>query len=955
MANNIYNIPLSCSLVDVLAGKVLSEYKDTPLSLPDILILLPSRRACRDLQDAFVRMSGTSATLLPLIKPIGEADEDDIFFSGDFKSIPPSINPIERLFIFIRLMSAYPKDFELESISYAQACFLAKELASLVDAVNNEELSFSSLHNIVPEEYASHWQKTIKFLKIVSEWLPRILEERSSIDSPQRKNLLLYKQAEIWQKNPPLKKVIIAGSTAPLPAMKELFKTVINMPLGEVYLSGVDKYIQDDEWDRVDEQHPQYELKKLLEFLELSRFDVTDAVPPQNPQKELFAAQLMLPAICSDRWRNIKEKFTDNGFINGLKIINCPESRFESLSIALIMRHTLETSGKTAALVTTDRTLARRTANELKRWGITVDDSAGFPLSQTPVGIFLRLVAKACEKELSNKPLLSLLKHPLCSCSQKRAAVLQAVREYEKLFLRKKLTNNKTLEDFVIAQKEKFSNFSAFYTKEEAKFSDMLKEHILLAENLAANELEAGDKLLWKGEDGELAAQTLADIIEYSETIGLIKPDQYLELFEALFSGITVRPKYGSHPRLKILGPIEARLGNFDTLIVGNMNEGSMPTLSSNGAWLSRPMKKDFGLPLPEKNIGILAHDFCRFISSKEVYLTRSNRSNGTPTVKSRWLMRLETLLGAFGVDVPYDYFYLNLAQKIDNSNALLPLTVPEPKPAIALRPRKLSATSIEQLMHDPYIIFAKFILKLKPLDEIDIEPSAMDFGSIIHKAIEVFNLKHPQSIPLNAKDILFEIGLELFDEQNFPKSTKVFWLARWKKISSWFIDVEKKHRQNIKKIHNEISGEYTFNAPAGNFTINAKADRIDETKDGKLVIIDYKTGAAPSKKSVTAGYAPQLPIEGIIAQNAGYPNIFYKQIEKLCYWRLSKEVVEIDEAVNDTLENSLQTIKELIASFDFVDTPYKPKPQHQYSPKCTDYVHLSRIKEWGIIDKDDE
>ena len=202
-------------------------------------------------------------------------------------------------------------------------------------------------------------------------------------------------------------------------------------------------------------------------------------------------------------------------------------------------------------------------------------------------------------------------------------------------------------------------------------------------------------------------------------------------------TGVTVRPKYGTHPRLRILGPIEARLTHFDTIIVGEVNEGAFPKASGADPWMSRPMKRDFGFPLPEKVVGVLAHDFCQLLAADRVYLTRAERVQGTPMVKSRWC--LESVLKALGADIAglEDEAFKSWADFIDRAEVFSRLPPPEPRPPVEARPRVMSASAVENWMRDPYIIYAKYILKLKKLDELEQDLSLKDYGTIIHAVLE--------------------------------------------------------------------------------------------------------------------------------------------------------------------------------------------------------------------------
>lgn len=957
MTQHIYNIPLTCAFADVLARKFAEEYKNTPLELSDVVFLLPNRRACKALADAFVREKGLEPTLLPRMLPIGDVEEDELFLTGfDFgealAELPPGIERTERLLLFTKIIMAKPADFGIEKLSANQACFLAQELASLIDTVHNERLSFDNLEKLVPEEYAAHWQDTLKFLRIITHYWPEILKERGLSDPSFRRNMLLHLQSEIWRKNPPEKRIVIAGTTATFPAMKELVKTVAGLPHGAVVLSGLDRELDEEDWTRVDETHPQYELKDLLEYLELKRFQIEDLVPAEDVLRERLVSEVMRPAPTTDKWRGIGDRHIGAAALDGLRLIECQDIRKEALTIALIMRETLEYPERTAALITTDRQLARRVSAELERWNISVDDSAGRPLALTPVGIFLRLIAEVCEKDFAPAAFLSLLKHPLFAAGREYAEVRQLARDYEKNVLRGG-REDAVLEEKIADIRALFGELCRLYRNPQAEFKDLCEVHIRTAECLAAAPGKDGAQILWRGDAGEAAAQFVGDLYEKADVLGKIETAEYLGLMEALMAGITVRPKYGMHPRLKILGPIEARLTHFDTVIVGEVNEGIFPKQSASDPWMSRPMKKDFGFPLPEKAIGVLAHDFCQLLGQKRVYLTRADRVQGTPMVKSRWWMRLETVLKALGLQSEdfADTAFSSWAEFIDRSDVFVRLAPPAPRPPVEARPRILSASAVENWMRDPYIIFAKYILKLKPLEDLEQDLTLKDYGTIIHAVLEKFNKKYPASFPDNARAELLKMGEDYFNENKVAAETRAFWWPNFEKTVNWLADTERNYRPEIAKVHGEAQGSFDFEAPAGRFTITAKADRVDETADGKINIIDYKTGTARSVREIETGYAPQLPIEGLIAQRGGFEGIPEAEVAKLIYWQLGRKETVAEENMPEILENCFEHIKQLAALFDFETTPYISQPNPKNAPKYSDYEHLSRVREWSVTE----
>lgn len=959
MRKKIYNVPASCGFTDVLAQKFLDEYRENRQALADVLFLLPNRRAVKALADAFVRAEGLSPMLLPRMMPLGEAEEDELFLTGGgskeyLSGMFPAISGTERSLLFTKIIMSKPGDFGMEKMSLNQACFLAQELSGLIDLAENEQLDFAGLANLVPDDYAVHWQETLKFLKIITEFWPLILEERQVIDPVTRRNRLLEAQCEIWQHNRLEKRIVIAGTTATYPLMRKMVKTVLELPNGELWLSALDRKLDDESWAALDETHPQFELKQLLDYLDMPRELVTEALVPENGEREAFASEVMRPARVTNRWLEIGQKGFDETAWRGINLLNCGDLREEALAIALIMREVLETPEKTAALVTSDRNLARRVSAELERWDVMVDDSAGRPLSLTATGIFLRLTAQAAESE-SRLKLLALLKHPLLRMGQEAADIRLRVRDLEKWW-RKAGGQADVCEAFLQEVSGKLQELSSLLQRKKALFKDLLACHIQTAELLAGTPQKSGEQILWQGDDGEAAAQFIADLYENAEVLGEIETKEYGGLLDALMTGVNVRPKFGGHPRLKILGPIEARLNRFDVTIIGEVNEGVWPKTASSDPWMSRPMKKNFGFPLPEKAVGIAALDFFRLLCGEEVYLTRAERVQGTPMVKSRWWLRLETVLKALGQKVsdrelsPYGYW----AKQLDKPATFISIKPPAPRPEVRLRPNALSASAIEKWMRDPYEIYARYILKLRRLEEVEEKLDFSDYGTIVHAVLQEFNNKYPEQLPKDARDELIRLGEAYFAENKVAQETRAFWWPNFEKSVDWFLQQEKEYRPQIARVNTEVSGALTIKTAGRDFTLKAIADRVDLTKDGKINIIDYKTGKARKVKEVCTGKAPQLPIEGLIAEGGGFAGIPAREVEKLIYWQLGRQETEISEDIKQVLQDNLEILREYISCFGFESTAYVCQPNPKNIPEYSDYEHLARIKEWSVKDNDD-
>ena len=979
----VSTIPPGIPFVDSLALGLRARFGGAPDSLARLTLLLPTRRACLAMGDAFLRHSDGAALLLPRLMPLGDMDADEIepelgeglpegLAADDNEPIPAAISGLERRLILTRLIQARSAAEDAPRRP-DQAARLAAELARLLDQAQTEQLSFEGLKTLAPEDYAEHWQHTLEFLEIVTGAWPAILAERGLIDPANRRNRMLEAVAARWRKTPPSDPVIAAGSTGSIPATAALLAVICRLPEGEVVLPGLDQESDDAIWREIDEGHPQFGLKRLLERLEIERDQVTlwgddDChVGGHDGGRARLLNMTLRPAATTASWA--AEPPPPAAALDGIEIVECPGPREEAGVIALRLRAALETPGRSAALVTRDRGLARRVAAELGRWGVAVDDSGGKPLVHTACGGFLGLTAALVAEDAAPLALLAALKHPLAAGGMKTAAFRAKLRLLEREVLRKSRPGRgfahiaaalgeqgAELGDWLAAIEAMAAPFAEAMAAEQISLGALAAAHLAFAEALASSDTDDGAERLWRGDDGEAAAAFFAELIEGADAMAPLAGWHYPALFDSLFEGRVVRPRHGGHPRLHIWGPLEARLQHADEMILGGLNEASWPPDAGADPWLSRPMRKAFGLPAPERRIGLSAHDFVQFAAAPKVLLTRAAKVEGTPMAPSRWLARLDNLLRGWdrarALDANPDW--RAWPETLDRPDAVRSLDPPAPAPPVAARPRRLSVTRIELWRRDPYAIYARYILDLEALKPFDGDPDAADRGTIIHEALERFVQTHPKgALPDAALGNLMEIGREVFAPVMDRPGVRAFWWPRFERIAAWFIATEQARRDGLAMIHSEAEGRLVIDGPAGAFTLTAKADRIEQRRDGSLAVIDYKTGGVPTTADIVAGFAPQLSLEAAIAEADGFDGIAAGTVEALSYWRLTGgdppgEIKPVSADTASLVADAVAGLADLIARFDDPGTPYLAVPDIAKKPAFNDYAHLARIKEWS-------
>lgn len=977
-APTLYTIPPGISFVDALARGLLARHADDPLAMGRMRVLLPNRRAARTLREAFLRLSDGRPLILPVMQPLGDVDEGELSIAGfaadgaDALDVPPAIPDLERTLLLSRLVLQWRRSRGDDGEEPAQAFRLAAELGGFLDQVQTERSDLSRLAELVPEEFASHWQITIDFLRILADAWPAILAERGVLDPADRRDRLLGMLAKRWREAPPAFPVIAAGSTGSIPASAELIGVVARLPRGEVVLPGFHADMDQESWDALEPSHPQHGMKQLLARMAVDRAEVLPWPAAEAPPSERarLLREAMRPAETTARWQDAG--IDRERALAGLHRIDAPGLQDEAGAVAAILREALETPGRTAALVTPDRNLARRVAAALRRWEVTIDDSSGTPLDQTPPAAFLRLTADMALSAAAPVPLLAALKHPLAAGGMEPGRFRARVRQLERAVLRgprpapgiaglnRALATadpapSAAVVDWWRALVPVLGPFAALFEGDDLPLDRLVRAHIALAEALAATDGETGAARLWVEEAGEAAAAFLDELMHTAEGFPL-DPRHYPALLDAAMQGRVVRPAYGRHPRLTILGPLEARLHHADVMILGGLNEGSWPPAATADPWMSRPMKQRFGLPPPERRIGLSAHDFVQGAAAPVVYLTRSEKVDGSPTLPSRWLLRLDALVGHDAWPRPP---HLAWHESLDHMAATTPLAPPAPTPPLRARPRRLSVTQIENWLRDPYALYARHVLRLKVLDPLDADAGAADRGTFIHEALHHYLEANPGPPPADALERLLAHGRRAFGDAMEKPMVRSFWWPRFEQIALWFLE-RQRERQGVavpaaleRTGHLELAG-----FPGGPFTLSAKADRIDRLAGGGYEIIDYKTGSEPSRDRLLAGYAAQMPLEAVMAEAGAFDDLPAGAVAELAWWKLKGDaryndirtaaaILKGDPSLADLAADAEAGLRRLIAAFDDPRVPYVSHP-NPLETGFGEYDHLARIKEWG-------
>ena len=934
--------------------------------------------------------------------------------------VPDAMTPIERRLILMQLVHAWAKNLGTAITRYengelltdgrepllvaqapAQAWHLAGDLASLIDELIVEGVEWERLQHLAPESFDRYWKITIEFLKIASHAWPLIRDEQGRVDAAMRQQLLINHEIDRLAKANPKNPVLAIGSTGTNSATARLLSAIAKLENGAVVLPGLDKSLDEKAWNLIggDQKqkfepaggHPQAALHRLLPILQVERAGVDELGAPEAAlQKRMdLLTQAFRPADTTEDWQKwLAERGREADLsqaLADLTMIVATDEREEALALALAMRKALADSpDQTAALVTPDRALARRVRAELKRWNIDIDDSGGEPLSSSPYGVLARLALTCWGETCKPVEWLALLAHPLVRLGWPRAELERLTRLLEIGVLRGVIAQRNDVASMLAQARlngadkhahpavQRISNedwqkletlvhhlCAALEPLQKLVGATPLKDHIEAHRAcLARLTAPAGEERLALDESFESFEQVFSELATKSKTEPLLRAEDYAALADFVMREAIVRGPARAHPRLKILGLLEARLIHADLMLLAGLDESIWPPQVETGPFLNRPMRAELNLTPPERRIGQTAHDFVQALGTRQAILSRAAKRNGAPTVPSRFLQRLEALAG--------DHFkpahkkgdaLLALARQLDRPEKdPEPIKRPEPCPDLELRPTTLSITEIETFRRDPYSIYARHILKILPLEQLGAEPGAREAGTQLHDLFADFVARYPKGpLPEHALEELRTLAQEKLASLLADANYRAFnWPRIEAGLESW-LTWENARRASLTQSYVERYGVLKLSLADGtSFDLRGKADRIDQAQDGMAELIDYKSGTISTKKMIKVGFAPQLPLEVKMVEAGAFKEIGALPVRNAYHVKVGGKDPVKSEAIadagdfRDVVERNFEGLIELLNQFRDPKSFYPPRPHPQYVSRFGIYDHLARVKEWS-------
>ena len=935
----------------------------TPDAMAQVEIYVNTQRMQRRVRHLFL---DGNARLLPRIRVLGDLGRDLAM-----SDLPPAVPPLRRRLELAQLVARLIES-EPDLAPKTSVFDLADSLAALMDEMQGEGVTPGAIRTLNVEDQSGHWQRALQFVSLVESFLGETAKTHPDTESRQRQ--VIERLVARWATQPPAHPVIIAGSTGSRGATGLLMQAVAKLPQGAVILPGFDSDMPHAAWSQLEdalqgEDHPQYRFAALSRALDMSPQDIrpwaTTAAP--NPARNRLISLAMRPAPVTDQWQIEGPVFQGvQDATQDLTLIEAQSPRQEALAIAMILRDAVERKTP-IALITPDRNLTRQVTAALDRWGIEPDDSAGRPLALSAPGRLLRHVSDLFVRELTSDALLAILKHPLTHSCEGRGDHLRWTRDLELEVLRRGLpyptpealtewANKRELDP---AFQTWISWINTCLFPPETPNSDPLEQwverHILLTESIAAGPLGHGSGGLWDKAAGREALKHITQLQNEAAFGGEMTAQDYASLFSALLNKGEVRDPNTPHRGVMFWGTLEARVQGTETVILAGLNEGSWPEVPAPDPWMNRKMRQDVGLLLPERRIGLSAHDFQQAVAAKQVFITRAARNDESETIASRWINRLTNLLGGMSQDGALALkamrargaVWVNLAKQIETPSVSTPPEKrPAPCPPLTARPNQLSVTRISKLIRDPYAIYAEQVLKLRPLRPLHQNPDAPLRGTVLHNVLERFITERPDDEgPEDAKVRLLAVAGDVLAKEAPWPATRALWHAKLARVADWFIAEEEKRRTFSDNIANEIRGQLVLDDLG--FTLTGTADRIDRDHDGSLRIYDYKTGSPPTEKAQKY-FDKQLLLEAVMAVAGGFRNLPAGPVSHVSYIGLGSAPVTSEIVLSSAEIGDIKSeLEQLISAYSSENQGYLSRRAMQQERFEGDYDHLARFGEW--------
>ena len=911
----IFNIPANYKFIETFGNWIIENYNQ---QFSDLKIFLPNQRLCHKLkhylyQQKFKHFATTQ------IKALLDINIEDLYEYLPNDNLSKNLNwlakikilePLEAIMLICEQIK-FQKIFNIPN--FAARFKIAKSLYDLFADIENEQIDLATILKIDDSNLAGHQQFTLDFFISFYSQIKKFLLENNLMFSNEFHHLIINNYIEAINNSKKSPHIIIAGSTGSIKSSRYFIKNIFNSLNGKIFIAG---YRQNTQHSPI---HPQYFLHELVKFLEIQDSDIIELKPEQFQLSH--DDRLKFNDLIFDNYQNFAQSknlqqnlIAEKINIACQKNIELIEAKNEIQEAQIISEICLNNHHKKIGIICNNNNLLSFLKLSLAKLQLPYNDSFLYPITQNSILInFMLLILKLKFDDFNSHNFLSLLKNPLFYQRHNR----DLIDKFEIDIIRQARTDNGL--DGLLKKVEN--------TQYQQLVFDILKN---LPKDKKFKSLWAAIEYFVNDKIENILSNSIGKTAIYHVFLLLQKIDFTIDNIDDLaviFNEISYNEKSTQNYNIQLLSPVEARLLNFDIIILCSCTNDDFPKTENHG-WIGAKIKNELGVNKTQSKIGQNAFDLYHYLCNDKIIISYSEKRGNNQQVESIFITKIKTLFLLLNI---------NLLTNCQNRQPLnfnkFYLARPNPIVANQYLPGKYYVTDIAKLTNNPYEIYVNKILQLQELKAIDYEESYAEFGSFVHKALENLVTKQTNDDDNSLK--------EIFNNFFTSQYAQLIWYPKFKNFLPHFL----KDNQNYQNQQNIC--EKLINLQINSISIVGKVDRIVIDNSSNATIIDYKTGLVPRVKQVFNFQEPQLLIYSYILSQSLLSQCL---ISNLAYWQLNQKPSSKIQVISDN-PSEIAQISQQIPNYLRRLFEHFYQKNHGFlatsNQNNDNIVNLSRIQEW--------
>ncbi|NER14303.1 PD-(D/E)XK nuclease family protein [Leptobacterium flavescens] len=809
--------------------EVAEEVLDTPVQLDECVFVLPSKRACTFLRNELLKKNKKTVfgpTLYSIEDFVQELSGvrlvQNTVLLFEFYQAYLEINPEEEkdeFYVFSKWATTALQDFnEIDRYLIPP------------DGIFSYLSSVKELNHWYLQEHKTTIQKNyIKFWNNLKDYYhsfrERLLQKQIGYQG------LIYREAvenlEHYLQSNESKKHIFVGFNALNTAESTIIQEFLHSTDSEVY------------WD-ID-----------AAFLEDPEHDAGLFIRKYRNSWKYFEKH---------PFKNISGHFGEE---KNIEIIGIPKNIGQAKYIGGLLQK-LETNGSglsNTAVVLGNEHLLPPVINSIPPGITSVNITSGFPLNLSPIASFFNILFEVNEARSSkgwyHKPFIDFLSHPSA-----RILFKKGNNDYATFIIQKIQSENiayigpQFLEKYIPQELNPIISKCFFYA-EETEAGQIIKNCLDLV--LELREVYSSDQ-----DKNPLYLEYLYRFYELFNQIDALNTAYssiaHLKALKSIYKELLLKESvdFQGEPLegLQLMGVLESRNLDFETVIISSVNEGILPSGKSDGSFIPFDIKHAFGLPTYKEKDAIYTYHFYRLLQrARNIYILYNTEPDVLEgSEKSRFLLQLS--MNSHPLHSIKEIIASPVVPVQKRSVVQLTKTATVIEELKRIAEKGFSPTSLTNYIRNPLDFYHQSVLGIKDTAEVEETIAANTLGTVVHNTLEILYKPHEGKLLSTELIEEMESGAEELIAREFRKVYKSGDFSRGKNLIIFnialkyvekFLQQEKEDLRKgaeIRILFIESNLKKAIHIPELGFPVylKGKVDRVDQ-RNGSVRIIDYKTG----------------------------------------------------------------------------------------------------------------